>query len=141
MKMIQHKFVDTIPEHIENDVLYISLEYCTAIHRCACGCGQEVVTPISPTDWELFFNGKAVSLYPSIGNWSFDCQSHYWIKKGRIKWAGKWDEEEIEAGREKDRKTKETYFDERPPAIKTKDKSSADKRSKPKSRWRIFFGF
>lgn len=141
MKMIQHKFVDTIPEHIENDVLYISLEYCTAIHRCACGCGQEVVTPISPTDWELSFNGKAASLYPSIGNWNFDCQSHYWIKKGRIKWAGKWDEQEIEAGRQKDRKRKETYFNEDQDTTNAEEKFLPDKKAKPKSRLRKLFGF
>ncbi|MBK7970270.1 MAG: hypothetical protein IPK08_15745 [Bacteroidetes bacterium] len=69
MKTIQHKFVEFIPDVIEGGVLYISIEYCTAIHKCACGCGNEVVTPLSPTDWEITFNGKTVSLDPSIGNW------------------------------------------------------------------------
>jgi len=108
---MQHKFVSTIPEHTVPGMLYISLEYCTAAHRCACGCGSEVVTPISPTDWELNFNGKVVSLYPSIGNWNFKCQSHYWIKKGEIQWAGKWSEQEIADGREQDTKRKQKYFE------------------------------
>ena len=72
---------------IEEGILYISVEYCTAIHKCVCGCGNEVVTPLSPTDWEIIFDGKTVSLDPSIGNWNFDCKSHYWIIKNRIRFA------------------------------------------------------
>ncbi len=78
--MLQHKFVEFIPDRIEDGLLYISVQYCTAIHKCVCGCGNEVVTPLSPTDWRLTFDGISISLYPSIGNWNFDCQSHYWIK-------------------------------------------------------------
>lgn len=28
-------------------------------------------------------------LRPSVGNWSFPCQSHYWIDNGRVRWAGR----------------------------------------------------
>jgi hypothetical protein len=101
MMTIQYKFVEFIPEIIEEGILYISLEYCTAIHKCVCGCGNEVVTPLSPTDWELSFNGKSVSLYPSIGNWNFECKSHYWITKNKVRFARKWDDWEIEKGRKK----------------------------------------
>jgi hypothetical protein len=87
--MLQHRFVEFMPETLEEGVLYVSMEYCTAIHNCVCGCGNKVVTPISPTDWQLQFNGKSVSLKPSIGNWSFDCQSHYWITNNKVSWAGK----------------------------------------------------
>ena len=52
---IAHRFVEFIPDQIEEGILYISIEYCTAIHKCICGCGNEVVTPLSPTDWELEF--------------------------------------------------------------------------------------
>jgi len=107
---INHKFVDYIPEQIEEGVLYISIEYCTAVHKCTCGCGNEVVTPLSPTDWELSFNGKTVSLYPSIGNWNFECKSHYFITKGKIRYAKRWSDWEIESGRKKDSEIKEKYF-------------------------------
>ncbi len=30
--------------------LYISIPYVTAAHKCPCGCGEEIVTPLSPTD-------------------------------------------------------------------------------------------
>lgn len=106
MKTMQHSFVNSIPDQTEPDVLYISLLYNTAIHQCACGCGSEVVTPLSPTDWEMRYNGAGVSLHPSIGNWNFPCRSHYWITRGKIHWAGKWSEKEIEEGRKRDMKRK-----------------------------------
>ena len=81
---MKHKFVDIVPEDMEDGILYISIKYGTAIHLCACGCKNEVVTPFSPTDWQLTFDGKTVSLSPSIGNWSFKCQSHYFIKNDEI---------------------------------------------------------
>lgn len=68
---LRHEFVEFIPDDLEEGVIYISIQYATATHLCACGCGAEVITPISPTDWELTFNGSSVSLSPSIGNWSF----------------------------------------------------------------------
>lgn len=110
MKEIVFKFVEFIPDIIEDGILYISIEYCTAIHKCVCGCGNEVVTPLSPTDWELSFNGKAVSLSPSIGNWNFPCQSHYFITKNRIRHAKRWKDWEIEEGRIGDAKNKRKYF-------------------------------
>jgi hypothetical protein len=81
-------FVETIPEAVEPGVLYVSMSLASAIHLCACGCGQEVITPLSPTDWKLYFDGENVSLEPSIGNWSFPCRSHYWIRGGKVRWSG-----------------------------------------------------
>lgn len=99
-----------MPEKVEEGVLYVSIEYCTAIHKCVCGCGHEVVTPLSPTDWRLTFNGKSVTLHPSIGNWNFECQSHYWIRNNKIEFVGRWNETEIRLGRENDLHRKENYF-------------------------------
>lgn len=90
MKTIQHKFIDIIPEELEYGVLYISIMYRTAIHKCVCGCGNQVVTPIAKNSWRISFNGDTVTLYPSIGNWRFDCMSHYWIRDGKIIHAEKW---------------------------------------------------
>lgn len=112
MKKLKHKFVDLIPDSIEDNTLYISIEYCTAMHNCMCGCGNEVVTPFSPTDWELIFDGNSISLFPSIGNWNFDCRSHYWIHKNNIKWAERWSNETIEFNRYEQKKIKSEYYDE-----------------------------
>lgn len=110
MKTIQYKFVEFIPDIIEEGLLYISIEYCTAVHKCICGCGNEVITPITPSGWEIIFNGKTVSLYPSIGNWSFECKSHYWIKKNKIHHAYKWDDSKIEKSHKEDVKNKKNFF-------------------------------
>lgn len=110
MKTISHQFVRSIPDKLDDDVLYISLEFSTAIHTCCCGCGNEVVTPFSPTDWNLIYDGETVSLYPSIGNWSFECKSHYWIKNNKIILAPKWTDDEIRMGREKDKKLKSQFY-------------------------------
>ena len=130
---MQHRFVEIIPDAVEDDVLYISLKYCTAIHKCVCGCGNEVVTPISPTDWKLIFDGKTVSLSPSIGNWSFNCQSHYWIKRNKIVYAREWDKEEIQFGRTNDEKRKAKYYNKENESV-----SSITKKPKKKKRWKKF---
>ncbi len=75
---MRHEFVEFIPCELEEGVLYISIPYTTAVHNCCCGCGNRVVTPLTPADWKLSYDGEAVWLSPSIGNWNFPCQSHYW---------------------------------------------------------------
>jgi hypothetical protein len=108
--VLKHEFVEFIPDELEEGTIYISIRFATASHLCFCGCGNRVVTPIRPTDWKLMFDGKTVSLHPSIGNWSFPCQSHYWIKNNRVEWAPQWSREQIERGRSRDSSAKETYF-------------------------------
>jgi hypothetical protein len=108
--VLKHEFVEFIPDALEQGTIYISIRFATASHLCCCGCGSKVVTPIRPTDWRLIFDGKTVSFLPSIGNWSFACRSHYWIRGNRVEWAPRWSKEEIERGRSHDRSAKETYF-------------------------------
>ncbi len=110
---LTHKFVKNIPDQVENGTIYISVDYSSAIHKCCCGCGNEVVTPFSPTDWELYFNGETVSLYPSIGNWSFKCHSHYFITNNNIEWMPKWSKEQIDHGRTIDESNKKLHFDKK----------------------------
>ena len=112
-----HEFVEFVPDVLEDGILYVSMNYATVSHRCCCGCGTEVVTPLSPTDWSLIYDGKSVSLDPSIGNWSFACQSHYWIRNGSVRWANRWSRAEIAAGRAADKRRKTVYFDESANAV------------------------
>jgi len=113
---VQYRLVETIPRGIEDGVLYVSREYGTAVHNCACGCGNEIVTPLGPTDWKVEIEGGAVSVYPSIGNWSLPCRSHYWIRRGHIQWAEQWSEAQIRSGRERDRLAKQRQYGELPDA-------------------------
>ena len=92
---LRHEFVDYIPEQLDDGVLYVSCRFGTVVHRCACGCGEEVVTPLGPAEWRLTYDGRTISLAPSIGNWSFRCRSHYWIDEGSIRWARDFSADEV----------------------------------------------
>ena len=109
---ITFEFVEFIPkeEELEEGTVYVSVTYSTAVHKCCCGCGSKVVTPISPTDWTLIFDRDTISLDPSIGSWSLPCQSHYWIRRNRVEWAPRWTSKQIKAGRTQDKRAKEAYF-------------------------------
>ena len=106
IKQIRPEYVEFIPEHIEEGVLYISERYRTAVHMCCCGCGREVVTPLSPAEWLVKRNGGRVSLWPSIGNWSYPCRSHYVIWDSRILEAKAMTERQIQRGKANDRADK-----------------------------------
>ena len=101
------EFVDYIPEHLAQGVIYISRRYSTAAHLCCCGCGLEVITPLNPAKWKLTENEDCISLYPSVGNWSFPCQSHYWIEKNCVLWAEIMTHEAISAVKARDRRDAE----------------------------------
>lgn len=123
---LRYEFVQSIPDRLDDATLYVSMDYATAAHKCCCGCGKEVVTPLSPTDWKVTFDGVSVSLHPSIGNWSFACRSHYWIDRNAVRWAGQWSDEEIAAGRAHDQRSKAAYYS-------TKSARTADKGQKEKT--------
>ena len=105
------KAVNYMPRELEPGVLYVAEEFGTAAHLCACGCGAKIRTPLGPTEWTLRQTSKGPSLYPSIGNWQQDCQSHYWIHQGRILWAKKWSHERILAGRQEEEESRQAYYD------------------------------
>ena len=108
---IRPEFVEFIPDLVEDGVIYISIPYATSTHKCACGCGELVVLPVRPAEWALTWDGETVTLYPSIGNWALPCQSHYWIEHSKVVWARKWTRAEIQAGRTRDKRARERYFD------------------------------
>ena len=110
LKVIVPQFVEFVPDEVEEGILYISEVHGTAIHKCCCGCGEEVVTPITPADWLLRKQGHTVSLTPSIGNWNYACQSHYWIRRNRVEWAPRMSEEQIRRVQARDRLEKERYI-------------------------------
>ena len=113
MKQIRfkHEVVEVIPESLEANVLYVTTEGDVAGHLCACGCGREVITPLSPTDWSITVERRGVTVTPSIGNWAFPCRSHYFIWGGAVVWAKDMSEKAIAAGRSRDRARKRRYYD------------------------------
>lgn len=116
----KHQFVEFMPDVIQEGVIYISLEYKSVIHKCACGCGKEVNTPLHPTGWKMIYNGEDISLKPSVGNWSFDCKSHYWITNSEVEWSLKWSDETIGKVRTNEDFERQEYY-------KNKDSENVDK--------------
>jgi hypothetical protein len=108
---LTHEFVEFVPDTLETGKIYVSISYATVVHKCCCGCGHEVVTPISPTAWKLIFDGRTISLDPSIGNWNFPCRSHYWIRGNEVKWAEPWSVRQVEAARNAERHENQRFFD------------------------------
>ena len=88
---IKKEFVRRVPAELEEGVLYVCLDCDVVVHKCACGCGEKVVLPLSPEHWKLSYDGE-VSLSPSIGNYQYDCKSHYFIRDGKIVWVESSDE-------------------------------------------------
>ncbi|MHB0851152.1 DUF6527 family protein [Stutzerimonas nitrititolerans] len=86
------------------------MDYATAVHSCCCGCGDRVVTPFTPTDWRMTFDGESISLHPSVGNWNQKCRSHYVIQRSRVLEAGPWSQGQIEAERLRDKKAKAAHY-------------------------------
>jgi hypothetical protein len=143
------EFVEYIPSQLADGVLYVSVPYCTAVHKCACGCGNKVVTPISPADWQIVFDGEAVSLFPSVGNWGFPCKGHYWIRSNQVLRAKAWTPEQIARGRAQESRVHAEYFarraDHAPPEDVLRSASAtptARRRCLPRvsTWWRRHFG-
>jgi len=114
-RTLEHRFVRNVPRELEPGVLYISMEYATAVHSCCCGCGERVVTPFTPTDWSMEFDGESVTLNPSVGNWNQDCRSHYVIERNRVIEAGPWSPARVEDERRRDKLAKAAYYGRTPP--------------------------
>jgi hypothetical protein len=109
-RTITHRFVETVPDDLDEGVVYVCLPYETVVHKCSCGCGNEVVTPLHPLQWSVTFNGETISLSPSIGNWSFPCRSHYWIRAGEIRAARAFTDAEVAGLRAEDRETLQSAY-------------------------------
>lgn len=102
--------VHFMPKELVPGVLYVSEEFSTAGHLCACGCGSKIRTPLGPTEWTFSEGKTGPSLYPSIGNWQIACKSHYWINQGKIIWAKTWTPDQISAGYREEERQRLRYF-------------------------------
>jgi hypothetical protein len=107
---LRPEYTEFIPKTLDDGVLYISKKFKTASHRCCCGCGTKIVTPLRETEYSFTDHGRVVSLSPSIGNWNHPCQSHYWIRKNQVVWAPTMSKEEIGRNRVADDALREAHF-------------------------------
>jgi hypothetical protein len=97
VRSIRHEFVDQVPRQMRARTLYISIAHGTCLHACLCGCGVEVVTPLSPRSWALTYDGETVSLWPSVGSRQLPCRSHYIIRRSRVLWEPQFSPREVAA--------------------------------------------
>lgn len=137
-KSLKPAFVEFVPDELEPGVLYVSMEFATCVHLCACGCGHKVVTPLAPhrkLGWTLAYNGEGISLSPSIGNWSFPCQSHYWVRDGEISWDVRWTRSEIDQHRAAERGLLRPSVPSSADCCRT---DTTDKRALRRPWWRLF---
>lgn len=134
-KTVRHEFVETVPAEREKGTIYVSIPFATAVHNCLCGCGAKVVTPIKPHKWVLTFDGETIGLDPSVGNWSFPCQSHYIIRRGKVIVAGPMDKPQVAAVRARDEVLRQKHYgtpEPAPPAQRVESPPVA----KPQSVWK-----
>lgn len=83
---------DTPPEKVRSKRIYLAHEdgedWAVAL-RCPCGCGARLELMLLPEvkpHWKLQVDKNGVpSLKPSVWR-ETGCQSHFWLKKGRIIW-------------------------------------------------------
>lgn len=109
--------VKYMPKELESGVLYVSEEYGSAAHLCACGCGSKIRTPLGPTEWSFEDTAKGPTLYPSIGNWQLACKSHYWIHQGKVIWSVQWTPAQIKTGYEAEQSRRKAYYNARSSGI------------------------
>lgn len=107
---IELQHVHLMPQELQQGILYVSKEFGTAHHLCACGCGSKIRTPLGPTEWRLQETPDGPTLWPSIGNWQKPCRSHYLIRRGRIEWAESWTQEQVLAGRAREVRRRDRYY-------------------------------
>ncbi len=110
---IRPEFVEYVPKQLDEGVLYISIPFSTTVHKCGCGCGSKITLPINAAKWRFLWDGSSISLWPSVGNWSYPCKSHYWIEQNCIEWAPAWSKERIEANRARDQSARARYLESR----------------------------
>lgn len=118
IERVRSQDVELMPATLEAGVLYVSKKYKTATHLCCCGCGNKVVTPLKAGGWQLSFKSGAPTLYPSIGSFALPCESHYYIRAGRVDWAPRWTKAEVEAGWRADQAARERAFSGKPSFLK-----------------------
>jgi hypothetical protein len=85
------EFVDKIPDVITHGILYVCEKDNMSMHKCPCGCGVQIGTPIRSG----FTNDNGKCTFTSLNGsnlffGNFDCtRSHhpeYYITENKIQW-------------------------------------------------------
>ena len=73
---LTHQFVHYIPADLAEGILYVSLTYNTAVHRCACGCGEQGRHPHHPSRLAALLRRRGSITHPVDRELGLPCRSH-----------------------------------------------------------------
>ena len=93
---------------------------------------------MAPAEWKLTYDGRTISLAPSIGNWSFRCRSHYWIDEGSVRWAAGFSEDEVALVRQEARDRRAGYYQTKRAELTRESPGRDDERGLKRSIRKIF---
>ena len=99
-------WVEDMPPVLEEGKVYVSILHDLTEHLCACGCGEEISLRLSPSGWQIEYDGETISISPSIGNWQLPCSSHYFIIQNQTVEAEQWTTTRILAERKQNKRQK-----------------------------------
>lgn len=136
IRALKPSFVEHLPEKLDDGLLYISEPFALAAHKCCCGCGEEVITPLKPKHWRIVKGQRGVSLWPSIGNWKFRCRSHYWIRENQVIPAPSMAPHQIEQVKRRDRRDADHHIQTMNRQAPGRQTNSGGKKSWPARVWR-----
>jgi len=83
IKEYKTHYVDSLPkrENMKVNTIYVSEKTWMSSHLCACGCGEEVITPFIRGGWNYYIDDNdSITISPSIVCES--CSTSYKIHKG-----------------------------------------------------------
>lgn len=111
VKTLRPHYVDQIPLQLDEGKIYICEDFKLTAHLCCCGCKEEVYLKLGPAKWNLTKNvDGSITMFPSVGNWKYKCQSHYWITNNQVIEAAMMSNSEIQEVIFKDRKDRDSYI-------------------------------
>jgi hypothetical protein len=93
---LRHIEVEDLPEQLSGDHVYLVGEdgiWWSAAMVCPCGCQSIIQLSLIADDrprWRAHIESDgAVTLHPSVWR-TKGCNSHFFVRSGRIKWARGW---------------------------------------------------
>lgn len=111
VEILTPEYVEQLPDQPKEGVLYVCEEFGLTVHKCCCGCGEDVYLKLGPAKWRLTkMSDGSVTIEPSVGNWKYTCKSHYWITRNRVIEAGLMDACEIESVQRRDKRDRDRYI-------------------------------
>jgi hypothetical protein len=58
----------------------------------------------------MTYDGETISLWPSIGNWTLACRSHYVIERNQVIEARPWSDRQVAGERHRDHAAKARHY-------------------------------